>query len=335
MEPAEAAQALTTWFGRHGRDLPWRRRHDPYHVLLVEFLLQQTRIEVGTAYYARFVERFPTLEDLAAADESDVLCLWSGLGYYDRARRLHATARRIVALHGGRVPEDAATLRTLPGIGPYTAGAIASIAYDRPEPALDGNQLRVLGRALGLGGDPASRRNRGAVEAWSRRLLAYGSPRLLNQALMDVGSGVCRPTAPACDACPLTACRSRGRVRSASRLPSERPHEDWEALVHVRDGRVWLAPPAGRGLLGHAWLPPLRRSRRPLDKPDLLHAFSHKSWRIRLVRPRGPPSGAGRWVDADGLKALPHGALTARIVRAAVLARPSVPRPRLTRSGRR
>lgn len=331
MDPAWAARRLATWFGRNGRDLPWRKRSTPYHVLVAEFILQQTRMETGLRYYARFLRRFPTLRALARAREVSVLRLWSGLGYYARARNLHRAARRILDEFGGRVPSDPDVLRTLPGIGPYTAGAISSIAYDRPEPALDGNQVRVLGRLLGIR-DPEAAPTRRRIEAWSGRLLREASPRILNQAIMDLGSAVCVPQAPRCAACPLAAgCRTRPRLGARPRRARVRkPVEDWEAIVHARDGCVWLRPPHEAGLLAHLWLPPLRPAPARIRRPDLVHEFSHRTWRLRWRPTPGAPKGAGRWVGRRGLTQLPHGSLTRKFVEAALSGDAAV-RPRRLR----
>lgn len=316
------AGRLTEWFGRNGRDLPWRKDHDPYHVLLAEFILQQTRMETGLRYFPRILARFPTIEALAAAPEEDLMALWSGLGYYSRARNLHAAARRIVKEHGGRIPSDVQTLRELPGIGPYTAGAIASIAYDRPEPSLDGNQFRVLGRLLGV--TPASARNRRRIERSARSILMQGAPRVINQALMDLGSGVCTPIAPRCEACPLSAgCPSMGRTPSRPRGRAGPRAEHWVARLHRNGERVWLRTPRRTGLLAGLWLPPMEPSPGP-EAWHLEHGFSHRRWRIRLVHMRGPPSGKGRWAAERELGSLPHSALTVRLVRAA-FERPPLP----------
>lgn len=321
MEPRTAAARLEAWYARHGRDLPWRRTHDPYRVLVAEFILQQTRMETGLRYYASFLRRFPSLRALAAARPDDVLRQWSGLGYYARARNLHAAAREIQRRHGGRVPSDPDDLRRLAGVGPYTAGAVASIAFDRPEPALDGNQIRVLGRLLGRGdASPGVRRR---LEAWARRLLAHASPRRLNQALMDLGSLVCLPRAPRCHECPLArGCRGRRRVatgkapRSAAAPPST---ERWSVLLHRRGSRLWLRRHPGPGPLSGLWLPPMRRLGRAARIPDLVHRFSHRRWEVYLREASAPPRGRGRWVRAEDLDRLPHSRLTRRVVAAARL----------------
>lgn len=314
VEPDETVHRLTTWFRRHARPLPWRTSHDPYHVLVAEFILQQTRIETGLRYWSRFVERFPTLEALANAPEPEVLRLWSGLGYYSRARNLHRTARRIVHEFDGRIPQDPDVLETLPGIGPYTAGAIASIAYDRPVPSIDGNQARVLGRFLGVqNADSTGGRKR--VVASVQGLLAAGSPRVLNQALMDIGSTLCLPRVPRCGECPLaSACRTRSRFQPARRR-GERPTptEDWDVQVFRRGESLWLQPALGQGLLAGLWLPPIRRAARPVQKPDLVHAFSHRRWRIRCAPGKGRPPRPGRWIRAADLEGVPHSRLTTKV----------------------
>lgn len=314
VEPAATARALTKWYARHARDLPWRRSTDPYHVLVTEFMLQQTRVESGLKRWPLFLDRFPTLESLARASEEDVLTAWSGLGYYARARNLHKTARIILDRHGGRVPEDAQVLQTLPGIGPYTAGAIASIAYHRPEPALDGNQVRVLSRALGV--TVGARAQAGAVERFARALLVHGPPGTLNQALMDLGQ-VCAPRGPRCVECPLTGCASRGLVRASAR--SRRPPrlEHWQADLHVRGGRIWLQRPAAEGLLAGLWLPPMRKTE-ARGRYDVEHKFSHRTWRLRLKPMATTPTGKGKWVRERDLELLPHSSLTRILLRRAL-----------------
>src|SRR5512136_569268 len=212
-------RALLGWYARRRRALPWRGVRDPYRIWVSEVMLQQTRIATATPYYHAFLGRFPTLAALARARPADVLEAWSGLGYYRRARSLHAAAREVVREHGGRVPDDPAAFERLPGVGRYTAGAVLSIAYGRPLPALDGNAARVLSRLEAL---PATMRD----PAGARRLWALAAARVpadrpgdWNQALMELGATVCTPRAPRCAACPLRRhCRALalGRV---DRLP--------------------------------------------------------------------------------------------------------------------
>ena len=208
----EARRALLAWYRAARRDLPWRRTRDPYAIWVSETMLQQTRVEAVIPYYERFLARFPDVGALAGADLDDVLSLWAGLGYYSRARNLKRAAEQVVTRIAGRLPDDADALRELPGIGRYTAGAIASIAFDRPAPIVDGNVARVLARLLGI---CASRSRSSAVKArlWeeAERLADGPAPGDLNQALMELGARVCIPRAPRCDAVSGVALLRRAR----------------------------------------------------------------------------------------------------------------------------
>ncbi|MCH7720406.1 MAG: A/G-specific adenine glycosylase [Planctomycetes bacterium] len=198
---------VLAWYRAHRRDLPWRRLSvDPYATLVVEMMAQQTQITTVLPYYRRFLKRFPTVRSLARADIDDVLPYWAGLGYYRRCHHLHAAARMIVEDFGGRWPRDVETLQTLPGVGRYTAGAVASIAFGVPTPAVDGNVKRVLVRLLGLDGWPDSPGATERIWAAAGELVAPRRPGEFNQGLMGIGSRVCRPHRPDCGVCPLRAC---------------------------------------------------------------------------------------------------------------------------------
>ena len=202
---------LLRWYARHKRDLPWRRTRDPYAIWVSEVMLQQTRVAVVMPYFQRFLERYPDVVSLARATEEEVLASWSGLGYYRRARNLHRGAREVVARHDGRVPRLPDELRALPGVGRYTAGAIASIAFDLPEPVLDGNVRRVLTRVLALSADRVGK-SREQRELWqvARELARGRRPGEVNQALMELGALVCTSTSPRCPRCPWKrSCRAR------------------------------------------------------------------------------------------------------------------------------
>ena len=250
---------LLPWYRAQRRDLPWRRTRDPYAIWLSEAMLQQTRVETVIPYWKRFLARFPTVADLAAAPEADVLALWSGLGYYRRARALHAAARVVVADFDGALPDTVAALKTLPGVGEYTAGAVASIAFDRPAPLVDGNVARVFCRVFAIGGDPSGGPVRRRLWSEARRLVPRdGSAGDWNQGLMELGAMVCTPREPACGACPWAqVCRARALGRVA-RLPAARARRaavsvELELAWVVHRGRVLLEerPLAGRmaGLL--------------------------------------------------------------------------------------
>ncbi|TWT85423.1 A/G-specific adenine glycosylase [Posidoniimonas polymericola] len=194
---------LKGWFAAHARDLPWRENRDPYRVWLSEIMLQQTQVETVKPYFARFLAAFPTVHDLAAAPEQQVLRLWEGLGYYRRARGLHAAAKVLVSEHNGQFPRDLAALQNLPGVGRYTAGAIASIAFDLPAPILEANTIRLFTRLTAYRGDPTSTPGQKYLWRVAEALVPPEGASQFNQAVMELGALVCTPKAPKCDACPL------------------------------------------------------------------------------------------------------------------------------------
>ena len=213
--PLEAAwkqsfrRKLLAWYARHARPLPWRQDRDPYRVWLSEVMLQQTQVETVKPYFDRFLVAFPDIHTLAAAQEQQVLRLWEGLGYYRRARGLHAAARAIVAEHGGQFPRDVAILRRLPGIGRYTAGAIASIAFDQPEPILEANTIRLFTRLIAYRGDATSTAGQRRLWVVAEELLPRKNASSFNQALMELGALVCTPREPRCGDCPVASlCRA-------------------------------------------------------------------------------------------------------------------------------
>ncbi len=210
-DPAEISPLLLAWYAKAGRDLPWRRSRDPYRVWLAEIMLQQTGVTTVIPYYARFLDRFPHVGALAEAALDEVIALWAGLGYYSRARNLHATAQHVMTEHGGAFPADLAALTALPGIGRSTAGAILSIAFDRKAPILDGNVRRVLARLFALREEPRRPAAEKQLWAWAEALTPPERPHDYAQAIMDLGATVCTPRRPACDRCPLAAlCRGKG-----------------------------------------------------------------------------------------------------------------------------
>lgn len=218
----DALASLLQWYDRHARDLPWRRSRDPYHIWVSEVMLQQTRVETVLPYYQRFLAAFPTVQDLAAAPVDDLLALWSGLGYYRRARQMHAAAQRIAAA-GGAFPGTVEALQELPGIGSYTAAAVASIAFGVAVPVLDGNVERVLARVLALAPEAKSSAGRQALLAAAHGLLSAERPGDSNQALMELGATICLPRRPGCGECPLAAgCQGR-QAGDPERFPVRRP----------------------------------------------------------------------------------------------------------------
>jgi A/G-specific adenine glycosylase len=234
---------LLAFYDRSRRDLPWRQSGNPYAVWVSEVMLQQTRVSTVLRYFPAWMTRFPSVRALAGAKEADVLHAWQGLGYYSRARRLHGAAKAVVERHGGELPSDPQALRALPGLGPYSAGAIASIAFGLPEPIVDGNVVRVLSRAFGLRGDPEKAPLKRALWKLARDLVPRRRPGDFNQALMELGATVCTPRAPLCDRCPLRArcvARSEGLVEKLPELKRrEAPTQVRVAAAVVRArGRV-------------------------------------------------------------------------------------------------
>jgi len=297
-------RALLDWYRANRRDLPWRRTRDPYAIWISETMLQQTRVETVIPYYERFLERFPDVAALADAESDDVLGAWAGLGYYSRARNLQAAARQIAERHGGRVPDDVEALRALPGIGRYTAGALASIAFDRPEPIVDGNVARVLARVKGIREDVKQPAVVKRLWEEAARLARGPAPGDLNQALMELGATVCVPGEPRCPACPLRedcAARLQGTqaMYPGRKARNARPlRQTCMLLAHV-DGAVFLEKRPPSGIWGGLWsLPEVvdatliddwcydklsAKAESRTEWPILRHSFSHYDLDIRPV----------------------------------------------------
>nr|WP_318249456.1 A/G-specific adenine glycosylase [Paenibacillus sp. alder61] len=253
---------LLKWYERSKRDLPWRRHRDPYYIWVSEIMLQQTRVDTVIPYFQRFIERFPTLKDLAEAPEEDVLKCWEGLGYYSRARNLQAAARQVVERHGGTVPSVKAEVAALKGVGPYTTGAILSIAFNQPEPAVDGNVMRVLSRYFLIREDIMKTGTRTRMEELAASLIPRGRAADFNQALMELGALICTPKSPSCLVCPVMA-RCAARLEGAedalpvkSKAKPPRPEYRLVALVEgvgEHAGRVLVRRRPASGLLARMW----------------------------------------------------------------------------------
>jgi A/G-specific adenine glycosylase len=237
---SEFRRRLLGWYRRHSRDLPWRRTNDAYAIWISEIMLQQTQVATVIPYYERFLAQFPTALDLAAADEQDVLRLWEGLGYYRRARQLHAAAKKVVAEHEGIFPSNAETARRLPGIGRYTAGAILSLAFGAREPILEANTLRLFSRLLAYRGDPLNRQGQMLLWRAAAAILPRRGSGEVNQALMELGSQICTPREPSCECCPVASLCPTRREGLQSTIPRQkaRPRIEQvrEAAVVVRNG---------------------------------------------------------------------------------------------------
>jgi A/G-specific adenine glycosylase len=242
---------LLSWYATHARDLPWRRSRDPYLVWVSEIMLQQTTVATVRGYFQRFVKLFPNVRALATADESQVLRAWEGMGYYRRARQLHAAAKLIVAQYDGELPRGVAELMELPGIGRYTAGAIASIAFDTRAPILEANTIRLLSRLIAYRDNPLATAGRSTLWQAAEDILPQKNVAQFNQALMELGSLVCTPSEPQCDECPLTTvCEAKAKGLQLKIPRAKRPKTYSElreaAVVVRRDGRV-LMRQCGKG----------------------------------------------------------------------------------------
>jgi A/G-specific adenine glycosylase len=256
------SRPLLEWYRRSKRRLPWRETKDPYAIWISEVMLQQTRVETVIPYYQRFMEKFPTVEALAGAPEEEVLKAWEGLGYYSRARNLQAAVREVHERYGGVVPAEPEAIASLKGVGPYTAGAILSIAYNRPEPAVDGNVMRVLSRFFLIEEDIAKGKTRKFIEDLARRLIPAGEAGDFNQALMELGATVCTPRSPHCLTCPVLrdcAARLAGREESLpvkTKAKPPRPERRVAALIYGAGdwrGRFLIRQRPAEGLLARMW----------------------------------------------------------------------------------
>lgn len=250
---------LAAWYRHAARVMPWRRTTDPYRIWISEVMLQQTRVDQAQPYYERFTEAFPTVERLAAAPLDEVLLRWEGLGYYARARHLHRAAQVIVEDFGGRLPETYDAIRRLPGVGPYTAAAVLSIAFGQPHAVLDGNVARVLSRAFTIGDDVKRTSTRRRLQALADRLIPPSDPGDFNQAMMELGATVCTPRAPACPGCPVRpvcGAYAEGRPEAypvTSKKPPV-PHYDVAVgIVFNEQGEVLIQRRKEGGLLGGLW----------------------------------------------------------------------------------
>jgi A/G-specific adenine glycosylase len=305
-------QSLLVWYDRNRRDLPWRRDRDPYRVWLSEIMLQQTRVAAVLEHYHRFLQRFPTVQKLASARESSVLAAWSGLGYYRRARMMHAAAKVIVKKHGGKFPGEVAELRTLPGIGRYTAAAIASIVFNVPAAVVDGNVERVLGRVFetDLVGEP--------LWQTAEALLSRRRPGDFNQAVMELGAIVCLPRQPRCSVCPVfSLCATRGKLELQGKLAPQQRRDICYALDH-RDSSIFLVQrPKHATLMPGMWeLPEIPVSSTPSEVSLIVrHSITVTDYTVRVMKGRVSGRSRGRWVPKTRIPRLPLTGLARKILR--------------------
>ncbi|GAA0498607.1 A/G-specific adenine glycosylase [Salinibacillus aidingensis] len=254
---------LIQWFSEKHRDLPWRQDPTPYHVWVSEIMLQQTRVDTVIPYYQRFMEKFPTPDALAKADEQDVLKVWEGLGYYSRARNLQTAVQEVVEEYNGKVPDNPKELGNLKGVGPYTKGAILSIAYQQPEPAVDGNVMRVISRILRVEEDIAKQKTRKLVEGIISDIISREDPSSFNQGLMELGALVCKPKNPVCYECPLQDhCQAYKHdlqetlpIKSSKKKQKRKPY----AVLIIRNekGEILVQKRPEKGLLANLWQFPM------------------------------------------------------------------------------
>ena len=333
-------RVLLRWYRGNKRPLAWRESKEPYRIWVSEIMLQQTRVDQMDEYYRRFLDRFPTLGDLAKASEEQVLKAWEGLGYYARARNLRRAAQQVARERQGVLPETYEELLDLPGIGPYTAAAVSSIAFDRPHPVLDGNVARVLCRVLRIEENPRKAETRARLIAAGETLISHEHPGDFNQALMELGAGVCTPLNPACERCPLRGwCRARQELDDPARLPfkaptKSRPHHHVVAGVIRQGPALMVRRRPSNAMLGGLWELPggrLKRGERPaaalrrafkeqlgisvdtgLRVAEISHGYSHFTITLTAVaatladgQPLDGGGGGWRWAGSSELTGLP------------------------------
>ncbi len=299
-----AVPALLEWYDREGRDLPWRRDPTPYRVLVSEIMLQQTRVETVKPYFERFLNEFPDFESLAAADDERLLKLWQGLGYYNRALNLRRAARQVTGDHGGILPGDYNTIRSLCGVGDYTAGAVSAFAFGLPVPAVDGNVIRVLSRLYADGENPAPAAARKRYMEWLTPVIPTDRPGDFGQTLIELGALICVPKRPDCERCPISDFCAAKRAGNPGDYPPpvpQKPRKNVEMTVlQILDGdRLCIRRRPTTGLLARMWelphlegypdereilrvlrdfgLDPVRIER----LPDAVHVFTHLTWQMR------------------------------------------------------
>ncbi|MHC1761355.1 MAG: A/G-specific adenine glycosylase [Negativicutes bacterium] len=346
-------QVLLEWYDRMRRDLPWRKESDPYRIWVSEIMLQQTRVEAVIPYYYRFLQRFPDMRALAEAPEDELLAAWQGLGYYSRARNLQQGVREVMTRYEGQTPDTRVELISLPGIGTYTAGAILSIAHNKPEPAVDGNVLRVFSRLMQIEEEIERPQIRQRIEAEVRVIMEtiprYGD---ITQALMELGALVCVPRNPRCPECPWTefciACKNQVQGLLPKKKPSAPPRVIGIVTgILIVDKRVLAVKRPAKGLLAGMWEFPSVEGEEPdpvtegaqllyrhfrdmgievaVESPwdSLTHVFSHREWRLRIYRCQAlrgsvQTTDAVRWMDREQMSQVswagPHRKIAARIM---------------------
>lgn len=305
------SEKLLIWYNLNKRDLPWRHTSDPYAILVSEIMLQQTRVDTVISYYNRFLERFPTAASLAQAEEDEVLNLWKGLGYYSRARNLHKAAEAIVHQHQGSFPSVLEHVRKLPGVGEYTAGAIMSIAFHQPFPAVDGNVLRVIARIFGIEDDIALAETKKTITGIVRGMIPSEHTGDFTQTLMELGATVCIPSAPLCENCPVSGDCRAFTERKTDMLPVKQKKlkpltQNFHALLLLDGDKLLMTRKHPGTLLKNLWGVPLieKEDNNALPREELQkkilnhtgiaaqsfqpmgkarHVFTHRVWEMEIL----------------------------------------------------
>ena len=276
-------EAFLEWYQQEKRNLPWRYNQDPYRIWISEIMLQQTRVDTVIDYFYRFMEQFPTIQALAEAPEDKLLKVWEGLGYYSRARNLQAAAKQIMEEFGGKFPKTVEEIRSLKGIGPYTAGAISSIAFEIPEPAIDGNVMRVVSRLFCIEADIAKASSRTFFDEAMRKIISQKQPGDFNQAMMDLGSSICTPTNPQCEICPIQQfCQAYREGRQTDfpvKSKKQKPKDVYyvAGIIENKEQEIFLQQRPETGLLANMWLFPLEEV--SVERfSELQEQYDPKSW---------------------------------------------------------
>ncbi|MGE6516136.1 A/G-specific adenine glycosylase [Lysinibacillus sphaericus] len=324
---AEFRQSLVEWFEEEKRDLPWRHTKDPYKIWVSEVMLQQTRVDTVIPYYNRFLESFPTLELLAEAPQEYLLKHWEGLGYYSRARNLQAGVREVLENYGGIVPDNRHDISKLKGVGPYTAGAILSIAYNKPEHAVDGNVMRVLSRVLHIHDDIALPKTKKIFEAAVEKLIDPAHASSFNQGLMELGALICTPTSPKCLLCPVRNYCTAFNEGDPGNLPVKSKKTKMKHIFYNffvcedSSGRFLMEQRPAEGLLANMWQFPMIEQGEDsietftklynvqvLEQQEILtfkHVFSHLTWHVNSYYMKCNPVLNGQWLTREQIELLP------------------------------
>ncbi len=351
--PVQFQNDLIEWFKREQRQLPWRENRDPYRIWVSEIMLQQTRVDTVIPYFLRFMEKFPTPAALAEAEEEEVLKAWEGLGYYSRARNLQSAVREVVDQYGGKVPDDPREISSLKGVGPYTAGAISSIAFQKPEPAVDGNVMRVMSRVLSIWDDIALPKTRKLFEDTVRAAISAEDSSAFNQGIMELGALVCTPKSPSCLLCPVREHCSAFHEGVQEELPVKskkkqpRPLEMGAAVIWNDRSEVLIHKRPSKGLLANLWEFPNHETQ-PSDviqqdqlarylvedygveasnleyKTAIKHVFSHLVWNISVyegtaLKDVNEETAETRWVSCKEITRYPFPVSHQKIMKALVL----------------